>query len=67
MSHFPAEWEYEFLPMPLTTICDHCGRVHIAEASIMQVVHFGRSTVQYHYCSQACREEHYLARLREGL
>lgn len=61
------DWEYLFGPNFSSNVCDHCGQSHIADATIVQVVHLGTTTTQFHYCSTACQQEHYLKHLRNGL
>jgi hypothetical protein len=61
-----AEWEFDFTPNPAITTCDHCGQGHIAESTIVQVIHFGTTTRQFHLCSQSCKEGNYLAHLRRA-
>jgi FPC/CPF motif-containing protein YcgG len=60
------EWEFSFTPNPAITTCDHCGQKHIAESTIVAIIHFGTTTKQFHYCGQSCREEHYLQHLRRA-
>lgn len=62
-----AEWEYDFSPNPNTNVCEECGQVHIAEASIVQKVWFIDVEIALNFCSTKCRQEYYLSRLREGM
>ena len=61
------EWEYEFGPDPVTTVCQHCGQVHIAEASITKAVFEFDEEVTYYFCSTLCSHDFYIHRLREGM
>ena len=44
--------------------CNHCGQVYPQFVEVKQTVFIGQDEVTLRYCSQACREEHYLKRLR---
>ena len=73
------EWERSFLPLddPMAVqppiccpccdevynTCNHCGQVYPQFVEIKQTVFIGQDEVTLRYCSQACREEHYLKRL----
>jgi len=60
-------WEQDFLPNFETSTCDHCGEQHIADASVQAVVWVGQREQTFVYCSEKCRQEHYLDRLKVRL
>jgi len=49
------------------TTCAHCGQMYFQHCEVVGVYEIGRSTVQKHFCSQLCVQEHQLKQMRLGL
>lgn len=60
-------WEQDFSDQFETELCDYCGVQHIADASVKKTVWVGQREQTFVYCSEKCKHEHYLDRLRGRL
>lgn len=52
------------MQMNLFTYCAQCGSEHPATETHIQVIHRGRDSTQYHFCSQSCQQHFAQAQMR---
>lgn len=52
------------MQMNLFNNCAQCGDEHPATVSWPEVEHVGRSTKQYHFCTQSCQQHFAQAKMR---
>ena len=52
------------MQLNLFSFCAQCGTEHSANETIVHVVHRGRDSSQYHFCTQSCQAHFQQAQMR---